>query len=168
MTLGSRGLYLRVVGMLAMCLLVRNAAAIEQSIEPPINPPVQPPAETSSWDFDVAFGAALTSDYISRGITNSDSDFAIQGYIEPSIGWAYVNVWSSNVDYGAGFKGAEIDVAVGARPEFGPLSLDVGYVHYFYTPEELRVPITASSSSRRTIMSTICLLSARASSLRPT
>ena len=84
----------------------------------------------------------MTTDYVSRGITNSNSEPAIQGYVEPSIelpniGAAYVNVWSSNVDYGEGFEGAEIDVAAGIRPEFGPLSLDLGYVHYFYTPEHV-------------------------------
>ena len=46
-------------------------------------------------------------------------------------------MWSSNVDYGEGFEGAEIDVAGGIRPQFGPVSLDVGYVHYFYTPEHV-------------------------------
>ena len=75
--------------------------------------------------FDIAFGVAFTTDYVSRGITNSNSEPAIQGYIEPSvelpnIGTAYVNMWSSNVDYGEGFEGAEIDVAAGIRPEFGP------------------------------------------------
>ena len=35
------------------------------------------------------------------------------------------------------FEGAEIDVAGGIRPEFGPLSLDLGYVHYFYAPDHV-------------------------------
>jgi uncharacterized protein (TIGR02001 family) len=92
--------------------------------------------------FDIAVGIALTTNYVSRGITNSNSDPAVQGYVEPSVelgdfGTAYVNVWSSNVDYGEGFEGAEIDVAGGFRPTFGPLSLDVGYVHYFYSPEHV-------------------------------
>ena len=87
-------------------------------------------------EFDVSFGAAFTTDYVSRGITNTDSSPAIQGYVEPSYGLAYLNVWASNVDYGPGFEGAEIDVAGGIRPEFGPLSLDLGYVHYFYAPED--------------------------------
>ena len=86
---------------------------------------VQPLVATPGVPFDVAFGVALTSDYVSRGITNSNSRPAIQGYIEPSvelpnIGTAYINVWSSNVDYGEGFEGAEIDVAGGIRPQFGP------------------------------------------------
>jgi uncharacterized protein (TIGR02001 family) len=92
--------------------------------------------------FDVAVGIALTTNYVSRGITNSNSEPAVQGYVEPSVelgdfGSAYVNVWSSNVDYGEGFEGYEIDVAGGYRPTFGPLSLDVGYVHYFFSPEHV-------------------------------
>ena len=79
----------------------------------------------------------LTSNYISRGITNSGNNPAIQGYVEPSVGPVYFNLWSSNVDFGEGFEGAEIDTAFGVRPEFGPLSLDFGYVHYFYTPEDV-------------------------------
>ena len=115
------------------------AIAGEQEIEPATTPPL---VATPGVPFEVAFGVALTSDYVSRGITNSNSRSAIQGYIEPSvelpnIGAAYINVWSSNVDYGEGFEGAEIDVAGGIRPQFGPLSLDVGYVHYFYAPEHV-------------------------------
>jgi uncharacterized protein (TIGR02001 family) len=119
------------------------ASAIDAGIEE-ISPPseAQPPAVASTMPFDIAFGIATTSDYVSRGITNSNSSPAIQGYIEPSLelpnfGTVYVNVWSSNVDYGEGFEGAEIDVAGGIRPEFGPLSLDLGYVHYFYSPEHV-------------------------------
>jgi uncharacterized protein (TIGR02001 family) len=41
------------------------------------------------------------------------------------------------VDFGEGYSGAEIDAAFGVRPEFGPLKLDMGYVHYFYTPESV-------------------------------
>ena len=123
----------------AVSLPVAVAVAGEQEIEPS---DVQPLVATPGVPFDVAFGVALTSDYVSRGITNSDSRPAIQGYIEPSVelpnvGAAYINVWSSNVNYGEGFEGAEIDVAGGIRPQFGPVSLDLGYVHYFYTPEHV-------------------------------
>jgi uncharacterized protein (TIGR02001 family) len=109
-------------------------ASIANAMEEKIEPSPAPAATTT--EFDIGFGVALTSDYVSRGITNSDSSPALQGYIEPSYGLFYLNVWASNVDYGEGFEGAEIDVAVGARPEIGSLSLDMGYVHYFYAPED--------------------------------
>lgn len=78
-------------------------------------------------------GLAGTSDYVSRGITQSDSRPAIQGYIEPTYGIFYANIWSSNVDFGDDFRGAEIDITGGVRPKFGDLSLNMGWVHYLYT-----------------------------------
>lgn len=85
---------------------------------------------------DLSVGIAITSDYISRGITNSDSKPAIQAYLEPSYGPIYAGVWTSNVDYGEGFEGAEIDTSFGFRAEIGATSVDIGYVHYFYAPED--------------------------------
>ena len=50
--------------------------------------------------FDVAFGVAVTSDYISRGITQTDHHAAIQGYVEPSYGILYGGLWAANVAFG--------------------------------------------------------------------
>jgi uncharacterized protein (TIGR02001 family) len=81
--------------------------------------------------FDVAFGAAVTSDYISRGITQTDHGAAIQGYIEPSFGIIYGGVWASNVAFG-GVADTEVDAYVGIRPEIGNVTLDLGYSQAFY------------------------------------
>jgi uncharacterized protein (TIGR02001 family) len=118
-----------------MLSVADRAIAIEGDIiesAPEFAPPADEPAE-----FDIGIGLALTTDYVSRGITQTDSNLAGQGYIEPTYGMAYMNVWASNVDFGQGFEGGEIDVGAGIRPEFGPLSLDMGYVHYFFAPEEI-------------------------------
>ena len=127
----------------AVTLSASGALAIEQDIEPlpeaeiAAEAPFEQPT-VMGLPFDVAFGAALTTDYVSRGITQTGNDLAWQGYIEPTLGIAYLNIWTSNVNFGGeGFRGAEIDTAAGIRPEFGPLSLDLGYVHYFYTPEDI-------------------------------
>jgi len=126
----------------AAVLIAGRAYAHDEGLGPDIPPAPMPIAATPQVPFNVSFGAAFTTDYVSRGITNSNSEPAIQGYVEPSVelptlGTGYVNIWSSNVDYGEGFEGAEIDVAAGIRPQFGPLSLDIGYVHYFYAPEHV-------------------------------
>jgi uncharacterized protein (TIGR02001 family) len=133
----------------ALLALGGAAAAIEQDIGPGTDtrylrpPPEATPAEAGTptflgLPFDIAFGIAGTSDYVSRGITNSATDPAIQGYIEPSLGPVYFNVWASNVDFGSDeFEGAEIDTAIGVRHEIGPASLNFGYVHYFYAPEDV-------------------------------
>src|SRR5262245_19175481 len=117
--------------LLAAAALAPGGAVAQDLTNAPV--PTESPSPETAY-FDVAVGAAFTTNYISHGITNSGNSPAIQGYVEPSFDWAYLNVWSSNVDYGEGFEGAEIDVALGIRPEFGPLSFDLGYVHYFYTP----------------------------------
>jgi uncharacterized protein (TIGR02001 family) len=86
-------------------------------------------ADTESM-FDVAFGAAGTTDYISRGITQTEHNPAIQGYVEIDPGILYAGVWASNVKFGE--SDAELDLSAGIRPEFGPFSFDFGYVHYVY------------------------------------
>jgi uncharacterized protein (TIGR02001 family) len=129
------------VALTVTTLSTGSAWAREDEIEPTAPPP--PAAPTGK--FDMAIGVAGTTDYVSRGITQTGNDPAIQGYIEPSyglgpvLGDAFVNIWSSNVDFGSGFNGAEIDVAGGIKPKFlGPKwSPNIGYVHYFYAPEDI-------------------------------
>jgi uncharacterized protein (TIGR02001 family) len=113
------------------CLLVASTARAEEELEREEAAPI------AGSTFDIAMGVALTTDYVSRGITNTDSSPAIQGYVEPSYRMFYANVWSSNVDYGVGFSGAEIDVGAGIRPVLGPVTFDFGYVHYFYAPQDV-------------------------------
>ncbi len=133
----SRPAYFLATVSLLFLICTDGARAIESAVE---MIPSEPQATTTSsgdLDFDISIGVTATTNYISRGITNSGNDPAIQGYIEPSLGPLYINFWSSNVDFGEGFSGAEIDAAFGVRPEFGPLKLDLGYVHYFYAPESV-------------------------------
>jgi uncharacterized protein (TIGR02001 family) len=129
------------VTVVAIILWKGSAAAREDEIEPTAPPP--PPAPAGK--FDMAVGIAGATDYVSRGITQDDSGPAIQGYVEPSygigpvLGDAFANVWSSNVDFGQGFNGAEIDVAAGLKPKFlrPKWSPEIGYVHYFFAPEDV-------------------------------
>ena len=80
--------------------------------------------------FDVAFGAAVTSDYVSRGISQTGGKPAVQGYVEFDYGIFYAGAWASNVDFGA--ADAEIDLSVGVRPETDWAGFDFGYVQYVY------------------------------------
>jgi uncharacterized protein (TIGR02001 family) len=81
--------------------------------------------------FDVYFGMAVTSDYLSRGITQSDHAAAIQGYVEAIYGMFYIGGWASSVSFG-GDKDIEFDFYFGVRPEVGDVAFDLGYTHYHY------------------------------------
>jgi len=85
--------------------------------------------------FDIAFGTAFTTDYVLRGISQSNRKPAVQGYFEldyTATDWVkfYAGIWGSSL-YG-GFADAEFDISGGARFTWGNFGLDVGYVQYEY------------------------------------
>lgn len=87
----------------------------------------------SPWD--VLFGVAFTTDYVLRGISQTNRLPAVQGYTELDYTvneWLklYAGLWGSSMaSYNAN---AEIDISGGARFTFGNFGLDVGYVYYYY------------------------------------
>lgn len=77
---------------------------------------------------------AVTSDYVFRGITQSDEHPAFQGslFFGQSTG-PYLGVWGSNVDFNDGDEAsAEIDLSGGYKWAWGPVSLDSGIIYYAY------------------------------------
>lgn len=90
-------------------------------------------AYVSPWD--VAFGTAFTSDYVLRGVSQSNHKAAVQGYFElrytvNDMIQLYAGVWGSSL--WTGLANAEIDPNAGVRFTFGNLGLDLGYVYYYY------------------------------------
>lgn len=86
----------------------------------------------SAQDVDVSFNAAVTSDYVFRGFSQTDEEPALQGGVDATIGSFYVGGWASNVDFGDDTD-AEIDIYGGYRAEAAGFVFDVGVVGYFYT-----------------------------------
>lgn len=74
---------------------------------------------------------ALTSDYVFRGVSQSDSDIAIQGGFDYTNGMFYAGTWASSIDF-ADDGTVEVDVYGGVRPTVGPFTLDFGVIGYFY------------------------------------
>ena len=79
-------------------------------------------AQESGWSF--SGNVALTSDYVFRGITQTQENPAIQGGFDAAYGSFYAGTWASNVDFG--------DVYAGFKPTLGPVSTDFGVAGYFY------------------------------------
>ncbi|MFN3352652.1 MAG: TorF family putative porin [Brevundimonas sp.] len=88
-------------------------------------------APASAQDVDVAFNFGVTSDYVFRGFTQSDSDPAVQGGVDATIGSFYVGAWASNVEFFDDTDG-EIDIYGGYRTEAAGYALDFGVVGYLY------------------------------------
>lgn len=88
-------------------------------------------------DFDVAFGAKFATDYIFRGITQTDGNPTVQGYAEVRAwDWVYAGLFMSNVDFpqSAGLTDptAEMDFYAGIRHTWGNFTGDVGFIYYYY------------------------------------
>jgi uncharacterized protein (TIGR02001 family) len=87
---------------------------------------------------EVTGTVTVVSDYVFRGITQSAEDPALQG----SIDWAhdsglYVGAWGSCcLDFGSETS-EEIDLYAGfAGGEEGGFGYDVGFVYYYYLPDD--------------------------------
>lgn len=94
--------------------------------------PVAPVAPVYESPWDIAFGGAVVSDYVARGISQTNGGPAVQAMVEASYRILYLGAWVSNVNFG-GPGGVEVDISAGIRPEWGRASFDLGYVQYLYT-----------------------------------
>ena len=75
---------------------------------------------------------ALTSNYVWRGITQSDGEFAVQGGVDYTHGIFYAGVWASSVDDFGVDASSELDAYFGITPSLGPVEFDLGVIGYFY------------------------------------
>ena len=121
----------------ALLALAGSAAAdgYEQYSAPP------PPVEEGR-KFTYSFNIAGTSDYVFRGVSQTDNDPTIQGGVDLGYGIIYLGAWASGLDFGddpatSGTDAqVEIDWYGGIRPTwnspFGEMDLDFGVIYYSY------------------------------------
>lgn len=89
------------------------------------------PASGRKLEFSATVGG--TSDYIFRGISQTQEDPAFQAGFDLTYGIFYAGVWGSNVDFGPGIDGnAEVDLYTGLKPVWGPVTFDFGVIYYAY------------------------------------
>lgn len=83
--------------------------------------------------------AAVTSNYVFRGQTQSDDGIAIQGGVDYTHeSQFYIGAWGSTVDGTGGNTGggAEIDLYGGWAHSWDDFGIDVGYIVYEYTDSD--------------------------------
>jgi uncharacterized protein (TIGR02001 family) len=90
-------------------------------------------ATTANAEPTFSGNVALTSDYVFRGVSQSDSEIAIQGGFDVTNDIFYAGAWASSIDFGPAASGTvEVDVYGGVRPVLGPVTLDFGVIGYLY------------------------------------
>ncbi len=92
------------------------------------------PIVVSPWD--VAFGASLASNYVFRGITQSNKNASVAAYFEPRYNinpnlQLYAGVAGESISF-TNRAAAEIDLYAGIRPTFGAFAFDFGVWGYLY------------------------------------
>lgn len=96
-------------------------------------------AEAPASPHSVAFNVGVTSDYIFRGISQSQHDPAISGGVDYShASGLYAGAWLSTqnwVDEAGPYKDGsnlELDIYGGYKGAMGDIGYDVGLIHYAY------------------------------------
>ena len=79
----------------------------------------------------VSANVSFTSDYIWRGMTQSDAPAIQDGFDFAADNGFYAGIWGSNVNFNNG-AGSELDYYFGYATEVGSVGVDVGYISYEY------------------------------------
>ena len=109
--------------------------------EPPA-PAEVPPAPAAAGP-ELSANIALTSDYVFRGVSQTDEGPAVQGGFDVVYSILYAGVWASNLDFGgadtdtdgipdADVANIEMDWYAGIKKEFSGVEVDLGVIYYAY------------------------------------
>jgi uncharacterized protein (TIGR02001 family) len=105
-----------------LALAILAAPALASDMTPP-------PEREFSWSVN----AAITSDYVFRGISQTDEEAAVQAGFDASWGILYAGTWASSIDDDfVGGSPTEIDFYAGIKPVWGPATFDFGVLYYYY------------------------------------
>lgn len=82
----------------------------------------------------VSGNVAVSTEYVWRGVSQSDGDIAISGGFDLESGGFYAGTWLSNVDFNdASDTNIEWDIYAGYAGEFeGGVGYDIGMIYYMY------------------------------------
>ena len=128
--------------VLSLLLLGSPLVALAQDAAETAGPaqqaePASEPADEA--EPDLTWNLSVTSDYVFRGITQTDFKPAVQGGLDYAFGDSgfYVGVWGSNVDFAdSDGPDLEIDSYVGYNTDVSDsLNLDFSVVRYSYLGE---------------------------------
>lgn len=115
----------------ALAMVSGSALAADMAVKAVKAPPV---VAFDPWD--VAFGSAIMSDYVFRGITQSNHKASVAAYFEPRYNinkdtQLYIGLSGESISF-PNRAAAEIDIYGGIRPTIGMFAFDFGAWGYLY------------------------------------
>jgi len=120
---------------LAFLALPMSAMAQETTTEAPATEPLAEVVEADKAESNFSWNAAVTNDYVFRGVSQTDGDPALQLGADYAFGDSgfYVGLWGSNVDFGSDGPDIEADAYVGWGTDLSDdWNLDLSVVRYSY------------------------------------
>ena len=84
--------------------------------------------------FSYSVNAAVTTDYMFRGISQSSESPAVSAGLDVSYGILYAGFWGSSIDFDGADPdgGVEMDIYAGIKPVLGPVTFDFAVLGYLY------------------------------------
>lgn len=83
-------------------------------------------------EYTISVNGGLTTDYVFRGVSQSDEGAAAFVGADFSYRMFYVGVWASSVDETVSDGNVEIDIYAGIKKSWSGIDLDVGVLYYTY------------------------------------
>jgi len=95
------------------------------------------PAHAADNKLALSATATITTDYVFRGISQTQGNPAVQGEFDATYGIFYAGLWSSSLDFGGNGMGQqlaplEIDWYAGITPSWQSIDFDIGGLYYSY------------------------------------
>ena len=87
------------------------------------------PAHAEDTKLTLTGSASFTTDYLFRGISNTNDEPAVQPEFDLGYGMFWAYMWGSNTVYG---DGIEIDYGAGISPKWKDITFTVGGLYYTY------------------------------------
>jgi uncharacterized protein (TIGR02001 family) len=94
----------------------------------------------SAEELKLSYNVGVASDYVFRGVSQTQEDPQIFGGVDAAYGIGYAGVWASNVDFGADDPTAEVDLYAGVKPVVADTNLDLGVIYYGYVDDKGLTP----------------------------
>jgi len=92
-------------------------------------------AEDDKNKFDISTNIGVTSNYIWRGISQTNNESANQGGLDISYYGVYVGSWMSGLDDNKTAR-SEVDLYIGYSNDISFLTYDMGYMKYLYSGDK--------------------------------